>query len=88
MGAGEQHTVHKNSLLHLIGERDMGQNDPPRSDELSVTKRQRYVLSKNVVLVKKTHTTQTGYLYRRIKPRGHRVHADIYPANAVAGYTY
>ena len=62
MGAGEQHTVHKNSLLHLIGERDMGQNDPPRSDELSVTKRQRYVLSKNVVLVKKTHTTQTGYL--------------------------
>ena len=52
----------KNSLLRLIGERDMGQNDPPRSDELSVTKRQRYVLSKNVVLVKKTHTTQTGYL--------------------------
>ena len=61
-GAGEQHTVHKNSLLCFIGERDMGQNDPPRSDELSVTKRQRYVLSKNVVLVKKTHTTQTGYL--------------------------
>ena len=38
MGAGEQHTVHKNSLLHLIGERDMGQNDPPHTDDLSVTK--------------------------------------------------
>ena len=25
-------------LLRLIGERDMGQNDPPRTDELSVTK--------------------------------------------------
>ena len=66
----------------------MGQNDPPRSDELSVTKRQRYVLSKNVVLVKKTHTTQTGYLKHHLKPSGHCAHSDIYPANAVAGYTY
>ena len=52
----------ENSLLRLIGERDMGQNDPPHADDLSVTKRQRYVLSKNVVLVKKTPTTQTDYL--------------------------
>lgn len=25
-------------LLRLIGERDMGQNDPPHTDDLSVTK--------------------------------------------------
>ena len=25
-------------LLHLIGEREIGQNDPPHTDELSVTK--------------------------------------------------
>ena len=38
MGAGEQPRYIKNSLLRLIGKRDMGQNDPPHTDDLSVTK--------------------------------------------------
>ena len=37
----DRRTAHgyiKSMLLRLIEERDMGQNDPPRTDELSVTK--------------------------------------------------
>ena len=63
----------KNSLLRLIGERDMGQNDPPRSDELSVTKMKalRFIEERGIGQKDPHHTD--GLSVTSQKPRGHFV---------------
>ena len=77
-------------LLRLTGKRGMGQNDPPHTDDLSVTR-----TNKNEI-VTVNRSAWWGHNqplpHRRIicnaviyNPSGHRVHVDIYPANAVAG---
>ena len=68
----------------------MGQNDPPRSDELSVTKMKalRFIEERGIGQKDPHHTDGLSVTSQKpawtFCPNGF----EAFPANAVAGYTY
>ena len=71
----DRRTAHgyiKSMLLRLIGERGMGQNDPPHTDDLSVTRTKSLQLIEARGMVQKCpHHTDGLYVTR------HRTRVDI-----------
>ena len=73
-------------LLRLIGEREVDQNDPPHINDLSVTKNESVTVNLSTWWGHYQPLPHRQIICNaRYNPRGHRVHVDISPANAVAG---